>query len=193
MDERTCHEEKLYKIMSDIRLRQDQIISQQNDLKREVRAIQGYVDDKISSFLEELKAKFDGEMRSEANPGQMVIYKSLKTGASSGLGDQQNFSDLLDDKFFTEDVMEQVEEIIKSAEKSKTPDTIECLWFCIRKLYISAYGCGEIAIYCCKSGAIMHIMRDYWFGQNYNIFFIISRVMGLSLKLGLLNVISLTH
>ncbi|KAL2482639.1 hypothetical protein Fot_44083 [Forsythia ovata] len=111
--------------MSDIRARQDQIISQQNDLKREVRAIQGYVDDKISSFLEELKAKLDGDMRSEANPGQMVIYKGLKTGASSGSGDQQNFSDLLDDKFFTEDVMEQVEEIIKSAEKSKTPDTIE--------------------------------------------------------------------
>ncbi|KAL2477879.1 hypothetical protein Fot_46893 [Forsythia ovata] len=111
--------------MSDIRLRQDQIISQQNNLKREVRAIQGYVDDKISSFLEELKAKLDGEMRSEANPGQMVIYKGLKTDASSGLGDQQNFSDLLDDKFFTEDVMEQVEEIIKSAEKSKTSDTIE--------------------------------------------------------------------
>ncbi|KAL2529228.1 Uncharacterized protein Fot_21829 [Forsythia ovata] len=79
----------------------------------------------ISSFLEELKAKFDGEMRSEVNPGQMVIYKSLKTGASSGLGDQQNFSDLLDDKFYTEDVMEQVEEIIKSAEKSKNSDTIE--------------------------------------------------------------------
>ncbi|KAL2552155.1 Uncharacterized protein Fot_05774 [Forsythia ovata] len=131
-DERTCHEEKLYKIMSDIRLRQDQIISQQNDLKREVRAIQGYVDDKISSFLEELKAKFDGEMRTEANPGQMVIYKSLKTGASSGLGDQQNFSDLLDDKFYTEDVMEQVEEIIKSAEKSKNSDTIEQMGLMIR-------------------------------------------------------------
>ncbi|KAL2529137.1 Uncharacterized protein Fot_21738 [Forsythia ovata] len=71
-DERTCHEEKLYKIMSDIRLRQDQIITQQNDLKSEVRAIQGYVDDKISSFLEELKAKLDGELRSEVNPGQMI-------------------------------------------------------------------------------------------------------------------------
>ncbi|KAL2528286.1 Uncharacterized protein Fot_20887 [Forsythia ovata] len=45
----------------------------------------------------------------------------------SGLGDQQNFSDLLDDKFYTDNVMEQVEEIIKSAEKSKNLDTIEVL------------------------------------------------------------------
>ncbi|KAL2515078.1 hypothetical protein Fot_29049 [Forsythia ovata] len=58
----------------------------------------------------------------------MVLYKSLNTGISSGLGDQQNFSDLLDDKFYTDDVMELVDEIIKSAEKSeksKKSDTIE--------------------------------------------------------------------
>ncbi|KAL2516340.1 uncharacterized protein Fot_30311 [Forsythia ovata] len=51
--------------------------------------------------------------------------KNPQTGISSGLGDQQNFSDLFDDKFYTEDVMEQVEEIIKSAEKSKNSNTIE--------------------------------------------------------------------
>ncbi|KAL2557381.1 Uncharacterized protein Fot_02120 [Forsythia ovata] len=58
------------------------------------------------------------------NP-QVYEAQDLKTGISSGLGDQQNFSDLLDDKFYTEDVMEQVEEIIKSAEKLKNSDTIE--------------------------------------------------------------------
>ncbi|KAL2459846.1 Uncharacterized protein Fot_54590 [Forsythia ovata] len=54
-DERNYSNEKLNKIMNDIRLRQDQIIAQQVDLKYEVRAIRRSVDDKIAVFLEELK------------------------------------------------------------------------------------------------------------------------------------------
>ncbi|KAL2512982.1 Uncharacterized protein Adt_18582 [Abeliophyllum distichum] len=64
-DEPKCYNEKLNKIMSDIRLRQDQIISQQIDLKYEIRAIQRFVDDKINGFLGELRAKFDGQSFAE--------------------------------------------------------------------------------------------------------------------------------
>ncbi|KAL2528617.1 Uncharacterized protein Fot_21218 [Forsythia ovata] len=124
-DERNNFNEKLNKIMSDIRLRQDQIIAQQIDLKYEVRAIRRSVDDKIAVFLEELKAKLDGKCSSDVSPGQIVLYKSLNTGFGDGIGDQQNISNPLDDKFYTEDVMEQVEEIFKSAEKSKHSGTTE--------------------------------------------------------------------
>ncbi|KAL2486438.1 hypothetical protein Adt_31194 [Abeliophyllum distichum] len=79
-DERNCYNEKLNKIMSDIRLRQDQIMSQQIDLKYEVRTIRRFVDDKIAGFLEELKAKLDGKCSFDVTPGQIVLYKSLNTG-----------------------------------------------------------------------------------------------------------------
>ncbi|KAL2499110.1 Uncharacterized protein Adt_24660 [Abeliophyllum distichum] len=82
----------------------------------EIRAIQRSVDDNIGSFLGELRAKLDGKSSSEKQ-GQIVLYKSLNTGISYGLRDQQKISDLLDDKFYIDDVMEQVEKIIKSAEK----------------------------------------------------------------------------
>ncbi|KAL2498103.1 Uncharacterized protein Adt_23653 [Abeliophyllum distichum] len=98
---------KLKEIMSDIRLRQDQIISQQIDLKYEIRAIQRFVDDKIGGFLGELRAKLDGQSSAEKR-GQIVLYNSLNTGIGSGLRDEQNISDLLDDKFYTDDVMEEV-------------------------------------------------------------------------------------
>ncbi|KAL2502482.1 hypothetical protein Fot_36330 [Forsythia ovata] len=45
------------KIMMDIRLRQDQIISQQIDLKDELRAMQLSVDEKINGFIDELRRK----------------------------------------------------------------------------------------------------------------------------------------
>ncbi|KAL2559346.1 Uncharacterized protein Fot_04085 [Forsythia ovata] len=73
----------------------------------------------------EAQVKLDGKCSSNVPPGQIVVYKSVNTVFGAGIGDQQNTSDPLDDKFYTEDVMEQVEEIIKSAEKSKHSDTIE--------------------------------------------------------------------
>ncbi|KAL2517660.1 Uncharacterized protein Adt_13907 [Abeliophyllum distichum] len=124
-DEPRRYNEKLNKMLSDIRLRHDQIISQQVDLKFEVRAIQRFVDEMIGGFLEELKAKLDGMCSTEVNHGQIVVYNSLNTGIGNGIGEQQNISDLLDDNFYTDDVMEQVEEIIKSAEKLKHSDEIE--------------------------------------------------------------------
>ncbi|KAL2509925.1 Uncharacterized protein Fot_33572 [Forsythia ovata] len=111
LDERNYSNEKLNKIMNDIRLRQDQIIAQQVDLKYEVRAIRRSVDDKIAVFLEELKVKLDGKCSSNVPPGQIVVYKSVNTVFGAGICDQQNTSDPLDDKFYTEDVMEQADRV----------------------------------------------------------------------------------
>ncbi|KAL2544452.1 Uncharacterized protein Fot_13685 [Forsythia ovata] len=64
---------------------------------------------------------------------QKVIYLDTPTPTKSSIFEKnKNPHDeaghrRMDDKLYTDDVMEQVEEIIKSAEKSKNSDTIE-IW-----------------------------------------------------------------
>ncbi|KAL2549901.1 hypothetical protein Fot_11431 [Forsythia ovata] len=53
------------------------------------------------------------------------IHKSAHAELGSDLHLHENSCDPLDDKFYTDDVIKQVEDIIKSAEKSKHTETIE--------------------------------------------------------------------
>ncbi|KAL2549233.1 hypothetical protein Fot_10763 [Forsythia ovata] len=73
-DELKGYGEKLNKIMMDIRLRQDQIISHQIDLKYELRAMQRIVDEKINGFVDELRVKLSGKSSSHVSSSPIVIY-----------------------------------------------------------------------------------------------------------------------
>ncbi|KAL2544847.1 stomatal closure-related actin-binding protein 2 [Forsythia ovata] len=53
------------------------------------------------------------------------VHKSAHAELGSDLHIHENSCDPLDDKFYTDDVIKQVEDIIKSAEKSKHSETVE--------------------------------------------------------------------
>ncbi|KAL2465496.1 hypothetical protein Adt_41347 [Abeliophyllum distichum] len=163
--------ENLTNLMMDIRMRQDRIISQQIDLKYDIRAIQCGVDEKIDGFLEEMRAKFLRKMSPEVSRSQIVVYNDSRptknkvdglkkipsdlnknilvediSGKRDGKKDIQssevnyslkaekvdidnyqhdNVCNHLDDTFYTEDIMKQVDEIMKSAEKPNQSNSIE--------------------------------------------------------------------
>ncbi|KAL2532950.1 Ulp1 protease family [Abeliophyllum distichum] len=76
-DELKDYGEKLNKIMLDIRLRQDQIISQQIDLKDDLRKMKLSVDEKINGFIDELRRKVTKNSTSHVYPSPIVIYTDL--------------------------------------------------------------------------------------------------------------------